>query len=59
MTFSSALPSSKIAAADDTPRSLPCLCHSQRLFVSCWPGVPGSLNSVIYELAHKTDHLEI
>ncbi len=59
MTFSYALPSSKIAAADDTPRSSPCLCRSQRLFVSCWPGVPGSLNSSIYEFAHKTDHLEI
>ena len=58
-TISSALPSSKIVAADETPRSLPCLCRSQRLFVFCWPGVPGSLNSIICELAHKRNHLEI
>ena len=43
MIFSYADPSSKIAAACDTPRSSPCLCRPQRLFGSCCPGVPGSL----------------
>ena len=59
MIFSYADPSSKIAAADDTPRSSPCLCRMQRLFVSCCPGVPDSQNIISYETAHERNYLEI
>ena len=38
---------------------MPCLCRLRRLFVSCCPGVPDSLNIISYGIAHKRDHLEI
>lgn len=53
MIFSYADPSSKIAAADDTPRSSPCLCRMQRLFVSCCPGVPDSQLIFLMKLLTK------
>ena len=40
-------------------KAMPCLCRLRWLFVSCCPDVPGSLNIISYETAHKRNHLEI